>query len=162
RGDQCARVRRRGWCSATPGSDCGHGSHARSEVPHHHDWRRQRRWRGATSRETCLIGHPGRPAHLEAVDPATGIHGLSYWPQQSGWKSHPSARGKRGDRAMSLALAPFAGAVEVGELPCRQYDPDLWFADNPAELEVAKALCGECPLRQECLASALERREPWG
>ncbi|MGH3657176.1 MAG: WhiB family transcriptional regulator [Micromonosporaceae bacterium] len=63
---------------------------------------------------------------------------------------------------MSLALAPFEGAVEVGQLPCRQYDPDLWFAESPAELEVAKALCGECPLRMECLASAVERREPWG
>ncbi|HEX6077022.1 MAG TPA: WhiB family transcriptional regulator [Micromonosporaceae bacterium] len=64
---------------------------------------------------------------------------------------------------MSLALAPFEGAVEAGrELPCRQYDADLWFSDTPAELEVAKALCGECPLRAECLASAVERREPWG
>ncbi|MGH3734974.1 MAG: WhiB family transcriptional regulator [Micromonosporaceae bacterium] len=64
---------------------------------------------------------------------------------------------------MSLVVAPFEGAVEAGRaLPCREYDPDLWFADVPAELEVAKVLCGECPLRVECLASALERREPWG
>jgi WhiB family transcriptional regulator, redox-sensing transcriptional regulator len=48
------------------------------------------------------------------------------------------------------------------ELPCRQYDPDLWFADAPADLEVAKALCGGCPLRVECLAGAIERAEPWG
>lgn len=64
---------------------------------------------------------------------------------------------------MSLALAPSEGAVESGrELPCRQYDADLWFSDTPAELEIAKALCGDCPLRSECLASAVERREPWG
>lgn len=64
---------------------------------------------------------------------------------------------------MSLALAPFDGAVEAGRtLPCREYDPDLWFSDAPAELEVAKTLCGDCPLRVECLASALDRREPWG
>src|SRR5690606_11563925 len=64
---------------------------------------------------------------------------------------------------MRLALAPFEGAVEVGqELPCRRYDPDLWFAETPAELEVAKAFCAECPVRLECLAAALERREPWG
>jgi WhiB family redox-sensing transcriptional regulator len=64
---------------------------------------------------------------------------------------------------MSLALAPFEGAVEAGRaLPCREFDADLWFAETPAELEVAKSLCGECPLRVECLASALERREPWG
>ena len=64
---------------------------------------------------------------------------------------------------MSLALAPLDNTVEVGaELPCRKFDPDLWFADAPAELELARALCGECPLRAECLAGALERAEPWG
>lgn len=64
---------------------------------------------------------------------------------------------------MSLALAPLDISVELGaELPCRKFDPDLWFADAPAELELAKALCGDCPLRAECLAGALEREEPWG
>jgi WhiB family redox-sensing transcriptional regulator len=48
------------------------------------------------------------------------------------------------------------------DLPCRQYDPDLWFADEPADLEVAKALCVGCPLRVECLQGAIERAEPWG
>ena len=64
---------------------------------------------------------------------------------------------------MSLALAPLDITVEAGvELPCRKFDPDLWFADAPAELELAKSLCGDCPLRVECLAGALEREEPWG
>jgi len=48
------------------------------------------------------------------------------------------------------------------ELPCHVGDPDLWFADNPGDLERAKELCGECPIRAQCLASALERGEPWG
>ena len=30
------------------------------------------------------------------------------------------------------------------------------------DIEVAKALCGTCPVQPECLAGALERREPWG
>ena len=47
-------------------------------------------------------------------------------------------------------------------LPCWTTDPDLWFADSPADVEVAKALCVPCPLREACLAGALERREPWG
>lgn len=47
-------------------------------------------------------------------------------------------------------------------IPCREYDPQLWFAERPEPVELAKALCQECPLRQECLAGALERREPWG
>ena len=74
---------------------------------------------------------------------------------------------------MTLAFAPLEGdmtalsanVLTVGmdsELPCRQYDPDLWFADTPADLEVAKTLCGPCPLKVECLAGAIERAEPWG
>lgn len=47
-------------------------------------------------------------------------------------------------------------------VPCRVGDPDLWFADNPVDLERAKALCAQCPIRRECLAAALERQEPWG
>jgi WhiB family redox-sensing transcriptional regulator len=64
---------------------------------------------------------------------------------------------------MSLALAPADVSVELGaNLPCRKFDPDLWFSDSPAELELAKSLCGDCPLRVECLAGAVERAEPWG
>lgn len=66
---------------------------------------------------------------------------------------------------MNLALAPPvrpARRVEAEALPCRNYDPDLWFSDAPAELELAKSLCGGCPLRIECLAGAAERQEPWG
>ncbi len=46
--------------------------------------------------------------------------------------------------------------------PCRVYDADLWFAESPVDVERAKALCGDCPVRAACLAGALERREPWG
>ena len=46
--------------------------------------------------------------------------------------------------------------------PCHTIDPDLWFAESPAEVETAKALCLPCPLRTACLAGALERGEPWG
>lgn len=64
---------------------------------------------------------------------------------------------------MSLALAQLdVNAEPAANLPCRKFDPDLWFSDSPAELELAKALCGECPLRVECLAGAVERAEPWG
>lgn len=47
-------------------------------------------------------------------------------------------------------------------LPCIGVDPDLFFAEEPAEVERAKALCACCPVRAICLAAALERREPWG
>jgi WhiB family transcriptional regulator, redox-sensing transcriptional regulator len=49
----------------------------------------------------------------------------------------------------------------VAEIPCRD-EPELWFAELPADVEFAKTLCGECPVRLECLAGAKERREPWG
>lgn len=48
------------------------------------------------------------------------------------------------------------------DVPCLSHDPDLWFAEAPDDLERAKALCADCPVRQACLASALHRREPWG
>jgi WhiB family transcriptional regulator, redox-sensing transcriptional regulator len=58
-----------------------------------------------------------------------------------------------------LDAAPSAGL----DLPCRSSDnPDLWFADTPADLEQAKLLCVDCPVRAECLAGALTRQEPWG
>lgn len=66
---------------------------------------------------------------------------------------------------MNLALAPPlppAQRAVADALPCRNYDPDLWFSDSPTELELAKSLCGGCPLRTECLAGAVEREEPWG
>jgi WhiB family redox-sensing transcriptional regulator len=46
-------------------------------------------------------------------------------------------------------------------LPCQQ-DPELFFAEYPAPLERAKSLCAQCPVRDLCLAGALERREPYG
>jgi len=48
------------------------------------------------------------------------------------------------------------------DLPCRVQDGELWFADTPTQLELAKTFCRECPARLACLAGAIERREPWG
>lgn len=47
-------------------------------------------------------------------------------------------------------------------LPCHVHDPDLWFAESPADLDRAKALCTDCPVRRECLAGALRRSEVCG
>ncbi|HZO67810.1 MAG TPA: WhiB family transcriptional regulator [Kribbellaceae bacterium] len=46
-------------------------------------------------------------------------------------------------------------------LPC-QVQPLIFFAERYADAERAKALCRECPVRELCLAGALERAEPWG
>jgi WhiB family transcriptional regulator, redox-sensing transcriptional regulator len=48
------------------------------------------------------------------------------------------------------------------DIPCQESDAELWFAQSPDDVEFAKALCGACPVRVECLAGALGRAEPWG
>ena len=53
------------------------------------------------------------------------------------------------------------GAYSATYTPCMD-DPDLFFAELPADVESAKALCRGCPIRLACLSGALERREPWG
>jgi WhiB family transcriptional regulator, redox-sensing transcriptional regulator len=55
-----------------------------------------------------------------------------------------------------------SGRVDENQLPCRREGPELFFAESPADVELAKAMCMDCPVRAECLAGALERREPWG
>src|SRR5215211_6937314 len=59
-------------------------------------------------------------------------------------------------------VGPRRGRLGIAELPCRLADPDLFFAEAPADVEEAKALCLACPVREACLAGALRRREPWG
>jgi WhiB family redox-sensing transcriptional regulator len=54
------------------------------------------------------------------------------------------------------------GGPQLAAIPCRAHDAELWFAESPADVELAKALCADCPVRTACLAGAIERREPWG
>jgi WhiB family redox-sensing transcriptional regulator len=65
--------------------------------------------------------------------------------------------------AVSGIAALFSVAnVSAGlDLPCTD-DPELFFAEAPADVEAAKALCQGCRIRVACLEGALERREPWG
>lgn len=39
---------------------------------------------------------------------------------------------------------------------------DLFFSEQLDDINVAKAFCQPCPVREACLAGALARREPWG
>lgn len=50
----------------------------------------------------------------------------------------------------------------VIRLPCHEADPDLFFAEQPIDVERAKLICAPCPLKDLCLADALTRREPHG
>ena len=63
----------------------------------------------------------------------------------------------------SYSLATLARrAADLGDpLPCSD-NTQLWFSDQPADLELAKVYCEACPLRRSCLAGAVERGEPCG
>jgi WhiB family redox-sensing transcriptional regulator len=67
-----------------------------------------------------------------------------------------------GDSTVGLGTLLDAAPRTGLDLPCRSGDADLWFAEGPADLERAKALCGSCPIQAECLAGAIRRGEPWG
>lgn len=43
---------------------------------------------------------------------------------------------------------------------CAQTDPELWFPERGhfEQSQVAKAVCGRCPVRGQCLAEAMTRR----
>ena len=64
-------------------------------------------------------------------------------------------------RSTPLAALVSQATAVSGVLPC-SVNAQLWFSDQVADLEQAKASCRTCPLRQPCLAGALERAEPWG
>ncbi len=65
------------------------------------------------------------------------------------------------DRAAKRGGDPIGRHAPLG-LPCQVNDAELWFADNPADLERAKILCRGCPVRAACLTGAIARREPAG
>ena len=71
----------------------------------------------------------------------------------------------RTDEAADTSLGQLHDqALQVDDelVPCRANNPELWFAESPSDVEHAKALCQDCPVRAMCLDGALERREPWG
>jgi WhiB family transcriptional regulator, redox-sensing transcriptional regulator len=39
---------------------------------------------------------------------------------------------------------------------------ELFFSEQLDDIAAAKSFCQECAVKDECLAGALERREPWG
>jgi WhiB family transcriptional regulator, redox-sensing transcriptional regulator len=46
-------------------------------------------------------------------------------------------------------------------LPCGEA-PELFFADDPGGIALAKRMCAGCHARAACLDGALQRGEPWG
>ena len=64
-------------------------------------------------------------------------------------------------RPAESPLGVLSRATTDHRIPCTD-KPDLWFSETPAEVELAKALCGTCPVQSACLTAALDRGEPWG
>lgn len=63
---------------------------------------------------------------------------------------------------LALPIALSEHDVFAEGLPCHFVDPDLFFAETPQDVELAKALCRGCPMASACLEGALERHEPHG
>jgi WhiB family transcriptional regulator, redox-sensing transcriptional regulator len=63
--------------------------------------------------------------------------------------------------SISLSTLARRAAELGGPLPCSA-NTALWFSEQPADLELAKASCRTCPLLRPCLAGAVERAEPFG
>jgi WhiB family redox-sensing transcriptional regulator len=77
-------------------------------------------------------------------------------------ESYASKNAEQGRAVSGIAALFSLGKVPAGlDLPCTD-DPELFFAEAPADVEAAKALCQGCRIRAICLEGALERREPWG
>ena len=75
--------------------------------------------------------------------------------------------------AATAAIAPLdAGLYDTGREPdwqtlarCNDGTAsmiELFFSESIEDINAAKAFCQECVVKAECLAGAVERREPWG
>lgn len=64
--------------------------------------------------------------------------------------------------ASSLVLLMTQARALDEPLPCHRENPQLWFSDQPAELQLAKEYCQPCAIRRVCLVGAVERQEPHG
>jgi WhiB family transcriptional regulator, redox-sensing transcriptional regulator len=112
----------------------------------------------ADSAGTNVVRLPSRRAG-DLVDHAAAVRAfLTVGLGRVNRPSRPGVRG-RGSRDRGGARRPAL------ELPCQRHDPNLWFAEAPADLDRAKALCAQCPIRLACLAVAIDNAEfagVWG
>ncbi len=69
---------------------------------------------------------------------------------------------KPAPKSDSDAVTGAYGSETAFTLPCHNADPELFFSESVSEIEVAKSLCAQCPVRAQCLEGALSREEPFG
>ena len=60
------------------------------------------------------------------------------------------------------ALATTAIGPWAADALCADEDPEIFFPPNDDPAVQARRICGQCPVRDECLAYALEAREEFG
>ncbi|MGH3153983.1 MAG: WhiB family transcriptional regulator [Streptosporangiaceae bacterium] len=68
---------------------------------------------------------------------------------------------------MTAAAASYGGTSWRERSACRNRDPEIFFPIGKtgmagADLQRAKAICGTCPVRPQCLAFALDSRQDYG
>lgn len=110
-------------------------------------------------RSNCTPREEGAsvPSQIGVITRATSMNGQSMHSQSMlSQPGHHDTTGATNPWSVGETLESDA------DLPCRQNPADLWFAEAPEDVEAAKALCADCPIRTQCLAQALERSEPWG
>jgi WhiB family redox-sensing transcriptional regulator len=68
------------------------------------------------------------------------------------------------DPAMLMLAHIIATAARpwTGQALCAQADPDAFFSESTRQTARAKAICSRCPVRQPCLAFALDTEEESG
>src|ERR1700733_7798431 len=108
-------------------------------------------------RKSYELGNAARSGRDPRAGPAQDCGGCA--PCQAGtprppWRDQPHLGGC--DMVMMRTRPPKSQI----EFPCLT-DPDLFFAESPADIARAKELCRGCPAIEACLAGALARAEPW-
>lgn len=81
------------------------------------------------------------------------------WPEATAGVTRETADEILGMTLLGTFLA--TGVPSGLDLPCTD-DAELFFAEAPDDVEQAKSLCQGCRAKADCLAGALQRREPWG
>jgi hypothetical protein len=59
--------------------------------------------------------------------------------------------------SLQLAISTLQALPDFSEASCRKpdQDPDLWFAEEQADIALAKSICSACPVLDTCLVYAL-------
>ncbi|MCA1840759.1 MAG: WhiB family transcriptional regulator [Actinomycetota bacterium] len=54
------------------------------------------------------------------------------------------------------------GLLWQGKARCLEVDPEIFFPERGGSSKAARNVCGDCPVRVECLKYALSNREQFG